>query len=120
MGEETGREEMKLEEKWIRWRGNNDVDVSTDGRVRRWRGTLSRLLDKPEEANRWRTGSMGYWQVCVGGEKLYVHRMVCEAWQGKGKEGEVVRHLNGDVGDNRVENLMWAAKREGDGVVREA
>ena len=44
--------------------------------------------------------------------KRYVHRLVALAYC-ESKEGSTeVHHLNGDVLDNRAENLVWISKRE--------
>ena len=43
----------------------------------------------------------------------FVHRLVIEAWVGpQPARGYVVRHLNGDPTDNRVENLAWGSARD--------
>ena len=41
-----------------------------------------------------------------------VHRLVLEAFVGPRPEGMVARHLNGDPGDNRLENLAWGTQSE--------
>ena len=42
----------------------------------------------------------------------YVHRLVLEAFVGPCPEGQECRHLNGDPGDNRLENLVWGSPLE--------
>lgn len=41
-----------------------------------------------------------------------VHRLVLEAFVGPCPKGMECRHLNGDSGDNRLENLRWGTPRE--------
>ena len=41
-----------------------------------------------------------------------VHRLVLEGFVGPRPEGHQCRHLNGDAGDNRLENLAWGTPRE--------
>jgi hypothetical protein len=41
-----------------------------------------------------------------------VHALICEAFHGPKPEGCEVRHLNGDPGDNRAENLAWGTSAE--------
>lgn len=41
------------------------------------------------------------------GHTLAVHRMVLEAFVGPRPEGMATRHLNGDVHDNRITNLVY-------------
>ena len=39
--------------------------------------------------------------------RVYIHRGVCETFNGPCPEGMECRHLNGDMFDNRPENLCW-------------
>lgn len=45
-------------------------------------------------------------------ERHYVHRLICEAFHGKPKDGQQCRHLNGDRSDQRAENLAWGTPSE--------
>lgn len=42
----------------------------------------------------------------------YVHHLVLIAFRGSRPEKLECRHLNGDPGDNRLENLAWGTRRE--------
>lgn len=84
------------------------------GRTRRLVGALMR----PQK-----NGPMGYAGVSLArdGRKVrrQVHQLVLESFQGARPTGKhVVRHLNGNYLDNRVENLAWgtAAENMGDQV----
>jgi hypothetical protein len=45
--------------------------------------------------------------------RAYVHRLVCEAFYGAPKAGDIhAAHLNGVRDDNRAENLAWATRSE--------
>ena len=48
--------------------------------------------------------SRGYRQLYVGGKPYLLHRLIWLFFHGK--EPEVVDHVNGDVYDNRIENLQ--------------
>ncbi len=51
---------------------------------------------------------MGYKTVGVGRKQVYVHRIVCEAYNGRPSAPRLqVNHLNGIKSDNRPENLKW-------------
>jgi len=54
----------------------------------------------------------GYLGVCYKNNKLYIHRLVAEAWCGGLPSGLIVNHKNGDRHDNRAENLEWVTHRE--------
>src|SRR5690606_25876746 len=45
-------------------------------------------------------------------ETLFVHKEVAYAFLGPRPEGLVVRHLNGDQTDNRVENLAYGTHKD--------
>ncbi len=74
--------------------------VSNLGRFRK-AGT-----DKPQVV-----GSSG--RIEINGEKYFLDRLVCRAFHGPPSPSAwmVVEHLDGDLNNNRVENLAWM-KRE--------
>lgn len=50
---------------------------------------------------------------CTGSKKRYtVHALVAEAFHGPRPAGMALRHLNGDPGDNRPENLAYGTQAE--------
>lgn len=46
------------------------------------------------------------------GKSYKVHQLVCEAFKGPRKEGEVCMHLDEDYTNNRPENLQWGSQKE--------
>ena len=55
----------------------------------------------------------GYYSVCFGGERLYIHRIVLECFNDiDGKEKMYVNHLNCIRTDNRLENLEWCTHEQ--------
>lgn len=91
-------------------------DVSDLGHVR------SRSRTTPH--GHWRRGKLmkltsfgsGYLRVglCRDNKqtKLFVHRLVLDAFRGPCPDGMACRHLNGDPGDNRLNNLCWGTQVE--------
>lgn len=61
-----------------------------------------------------REGHLGYC-LYVGGERkyCYLHRLLAEAFiRNDDPRRNVVRHLNGDVNNNCLENLSWGTQKE--------
>lgn len=50
-----------------------------------------------------------YW---LSGPREWAHRMVAEAWLGPCPKGQLVRHLDGNAGNNRVVNLAYGTHAE--------
>lgn len=46
------------------------------------------------------------------GERLAIHRLVARTFLGEPPNGQVVRHLDGDPHNNRLENLAWGTASE--------
>jgi len=55
---------------------------------------------------------VGYWRVSFGEKNHYVHRLVCEAFNGFPPDGFVVNHRDGNKLNNRPENLEWVTRGE--------
>lgn len=86
---------------WKQVRDHPNYQVNTDGYV--LNATTQRVLKD------WRVSS-GYRVVGLGrGVRFYVHRLVTEAFLGKGL-GLDVNHKNGDKSDNRLENLEYCTR----------
>ena len=75
-----------------------------DGRIY---STITNIFLKPS-ANK-RTGRL---HVGLNGVTLRVAVLVCTAFHGERPDGLTVSHLNGDVQDNRAENLAWETMKE--------
>ena len=60
-----------------------------------------------------RRARTGYKQFSFGRDNIcYIHRLVCHLWNGEPKEGESVRHLDGDPTNNHASNLAWGSHKE--------
>lgn len=46
------------------------------------------------------------------GHTFKAHRLVCEAFNGPPKEGDVCMHLDEDSRNNRPQNLAWGTQKE--------
>ena len=85
---------------WRQCKAFPDYDVSDTGLVRKG-GTLRKLQYHP----------YGYTLVAITARpkqlKVYVHRLVAEAFLPPPDAGQEVDHINGDKTDNRAGNLRW-------------
>lgn len=98
-------------------------EVSDQGRVRsldriietrsRWGGTkLCRLKGRVLKQATF-GASRQHKVVSLGqGNQDFVHRLVLLAFVGPAPEGTECRHLDGDGGNNRLENLTWGTRFE--------
>lgn len=84
------------------------IRCKCDGKGRARAGLILRQKARPN----------GYLAVSIGGEKFFVHRLVCAAFH-PFSEGMEVSHENGVRSDNRAENLMWRTHQENVDLARE-
>ena len=57
----------------------------------------------------------GYFEIFLGGRKgelWLLHRLVAACWLEKPDCLTVIEHINGNKGDNCVENLRWLTQKE--------
>ena len=58
-------------------------------------------------------GQYGYKAICVvGKKKIYIHRTVCELFNGLSLPGQECRHLDGNNQNNDASNLRWGTASE--------
>lgn len=58
-------------------------------------------------------GQQGYKAVCVSGKKkIYIHRAVCELFNGTPLLEQQCRHLDGNNQNNSATNLSWGTPSE--------
>jgi len=73
--------------------------VSDTGRV--WNNNTGNELTA-------KISNSGYWQVSVtNGKKVYIHRLVAQAFLDRRGDDLVVDHINSDKLDNHYDNLQW-------------
>ena len=92
--------------------GKRKYEVSSLGRVRQ-----SYYFDRNGNFHgvvivRQRADERGNSLVFISGQEFYVATLVAKAFIRKQFSGGVVRHHNGNLSDNRVDNLFWAETRE--------
>jgi hypothetical protein len=88
-------------------------DVSSLGRIRSWRGPEPRILNPSPNGDA--KGNYLIFKTFVNGvcQGRRVHVEVCLAFHGGRPEwAQVVRHLDGNVGNNRATNLAWGTHKE--------
>jgi hypothetical protein len=99
-------------EKWLPVVGHEGTfEVSNLGRVRSVTRTVqyvdgrSRLYESQEI--KVSMGPRGYLIVGLSGKTPTLHKVVATAFHGQRPEGLCARHLDGNVHNNRADNLAW-------------
>lgn len=93
-----------------------DYEVSSLGRVRR----KPYLKEMPNGGCRQYGGKAHVGQdsgegrmiMVYRGKTYKVHQLVCEAFNGPRKTGQVCMHIDEDYTNNRPDNLMWGTQKE--------
>jgi hypothetical protein len=102
-----------MKEIWKNVVGFEDYQVSSLGNVRNKRGRILKLT----------VADMGYYVIGIAvysissnghetRKRLFVHRLVAEAFLVNPKNKRVVNHKDGNKLNNSVENLEWATDKE--------
>jgi hypothetical protein len=59
-----------------------------------------------------KTARHTYMAIVYRGKNYKMHRLICEAFHGEPKPGQVVLHLDEDATNNRPDNLRWGSQKE--------
>lgn len=92
---------------WIQHPVYKDYYFSDDGRaMSKKKGTYRELVGT-------KCGQQGYRAIAVdGSKKVYIHRAVCELFNGPQPQGYQCRHLDGNRYNNNAKNLTWGSPKE--------
>lgn len=106
-----------MDEEWRPLPGHDGYDVSSLGRVRSWRSLNGRggLKDSPHFLRpyvaEFGPSKIPYERISLRkARKLnvaFVHHLIAAVFIGERPPGFVVRHLNGNSLDNRIENIAY-------------
>lgn len=99
-------------EEWRRLPDAPDYEISDLGRVRSWKRTAKgdpppRIIT-PKMLNTYGHKFFESWDHRKR-KKHSIHRTVLTIFVCPPEEGQIVRHINGDPGDNRLANLQWGS-----------
>lgn len=99
-----------MTETWTPLKEFYGYDISSEGRVRSWKNNAGGKRSKPFLMKP-TLNKDGYWIISFGvfGKRVQktLHQLILETVKGPRPVGSVVRHLNGNKLDNRIENLTW-------------
>lgn len=110
---------MKPSNPFAEWRpipGHRGYEASDDGRIRN--AATGHVLRQYPVFNAWEYPRV---TVCMpgprkgggrGSNRRAVSRLVCAAFHGRPKKGELVRHLDGDPLHNAAGNLAWGSRKQ--------
>jgi len=109
-----------MSELWVPVPGFNGYQVSNLGRLRSWRAWRGQpvprvLKSSPDHRGYLCTRLFGQGDGkygAGGGETVKIHRLIALAFIGPKPQGMVVRHLDGDVTNNRAGNLVYGTPAE--------
>ena len=93
------------DEQWREWPRDPRILVSNKGNVVSYKRGAPYPLKVVYN-------NCGYQMVNVSRPPQYVHRMVAETWIPNPNHYEQVNHIDGDKGNNSVENLEWVTRSE--------
>ena len=98
-------------EKWEYIKGlDGKYQVSTTGKVKSLiSNKIIKTIFTAYEGNK---KSTGYIAVNIKGKRLYVHRLVAEAFIPNIYDKKEVNHIDGNKSNNNVENLEWVTHSE--------
>ena len=91
-----------LTERWVTISGHPNYEVSNYGRVRKI--DVGKILAPRPNLPK------GYLRVYMDGKRYYVHRLVAEAFLPLSLSAKYIRHIDGDILNNSVNNLEWCSK----------
>jgi hypothetical protein len=91
-----------------RWRtvpGHPKYEVSERGEIRSHKGSLPRYVNPV-------VNHEGRMVIDIGRKKVFVHSLVLKAFIGPRPDGMVIRHLDGNPANNRLDNLAYGSQSE--------
>jgi thymidylate synthase ThyX len=97
-------------EKWAEF--SEGYEVSTLGRVRSSWGQGKRHCGNPWMYKKIVISGLGRAMVSWGGKAEQVSRIAARTFLGAGEDGHVVRHLDDNALNNRIENLAWGTQAD--------
>lgn len=99
--------DLILDGNWIQHPVYKNYFFCIDGRV------LSKAKKTPRQIYGTTCGQQKYRAIPVdGSKKIYIHRTVCELFNGPPKPGQSCRHLDGNKYNNAASNLAWGSASE--------
>lgn len=107
-----------MAERWVAIPGEPGYEASDMGRIR----SLDRAVQSKSGVVKNLRGRVlklyqrrvdGYVEVSLNRQRnRYVHQVILESFVGPRPGSVDAMHINGDPGDNRLENLRWGSRRE--------
>jgi len=105
-----------MSERWKPIPTFDGYEISTQGRIRSHKYNKPRILKPWQTGKKYKSGMRGAMSIKLmrGSEvvRCKVHHLVLETFVGPAPEGCECAHLDGDITNNRLDNLDWVTHIE--------
>jgi len=105
-----------MREKWLPIPLFDGYKISDFGRIKSYKYNKPRILKPWQTGRRYKSGVRGSMSIrLMQGSKVIrkkVHHLVMQTFIGPAPEGQECAHLDGDITNNRLDNLEWVTHAE--------
>jgi len=105
-----------MTEKWLPIPSFDGYEISNFGRIKSRKYNKPRIMKPWQVGKKYKSGMRGAMAIklMLGSDvvRCKVHHLVLETFVGPAPEGHEGAHLDGDITNNRLDNLDWVTHKE--------